>query len=128
MQLFLSWRQTRPSLAHERTVRICTTSKDGRTQGSGATQGIRLVFLEKEKEKKKKKSKLESTQYQNSVFTALWYKPEGRGFEARCGELIFFNLSKPSVPLGPGVYSATSRNEYQKLKHNACGKQRAAGA
>jgi hypothetical protein len=31
------------------------------------------------------------------VVKALFYKPEGRGFETRSGELIFFlNLSNPS--------------------------------
>jgi hypothetical protein len=28
---------------------------------------------------------------------ALCYKPEGRGFESRCGDLIFFNLTKRSI-------------------------------
>jgi hypothetical protein len=30
--------------------------------------------------------------------------------------------------MGPGVYSASARNEYQKQKNNASGEQSAAGA
>jgi hypothetical protein len=30
--------------------------------------------------------------------------------------------------LGPRVYSASNRNEYQKQKNNVCGEQSAAGA
>jgi hypothetical protein len=43
---------------------------------------------------------------------ALYYKPEGRGFDSRWGE--FLNLLILPVALGPGVYSASNRNEYQK--------------
>jgi hypothetical protein len=31
-------------------------------------------------------------------------------------EVNFFSLSKPSPALGPGVQSASTRNEYQKQK------------
>jgi hypothetical protein len=53
------------------------------------------------------------------VVEALCYKPEGHGFETQCGELLFyfFNLPIP-VKLGPGVYSASNRNEYHKQKDN----------
>jgi hypothetical protein len=44
---------------------------------------------------------------------ALYYKPEGRGFETRLGERTF---SIYLFPFGPGVYSASNRNEYQKQK------------
>jgi hypothetical protein len=44
------------------------------------------------------------------VVKALCYKPEGLGFETRSGELILM------ATLGPGVYSASNRNEYQKQK------------
>jgi hypothetical protein len=44
------------------------------------------------------------------VVKALCYKPEGRGFELISIYLIL------QVALGPGVYSASNRNEYQK--HN----------
>jgi hypothetical protein len=54
---------------------------------------------------------------------ALCYKPEGRGFETRWSEwFIFFPiyLILPAA-LGPGVYSVSNRNEYQKQKNNVCG-------
>jgi hypothetical protein len=44
---------------------------------------------------------------------ALCYKPEGRGFDTRLGELLKIYLILP-VALGPGVYSVPDRNEYQK--------------
>jgi hypothetical protein len=52
------------------------------------------------------------------VVEALCYKPERRGFETQCGEWLF-----PILPaaLGPGVYSASNRNEYQKQKNNVSG-------
>jgi hypothetical protein len=40
------------------------------------------------------------------VVKALCYKPEGRGFEILM------------AALGPGVYSASNSNEYQKHKNN----------
>jgi hypothetical protein len=43
------------------------------------------------------------------VVKALCYKPEGRGFEVNFQ--IYLILP---VALGPGVYSASNRNEYQK--------------
>jgi hypothetical protein len=45
------------------------------------------------------------------VVEALCYKPEGRGFETLCDL---------SVALGPGVHSASNRNEYHKQKNNVC--------
>jgi hypothetical protein len=42
----------------------------------------------------------------------LGYKTEGRGSETRLGE-NFIYLMFP-VALGPGVSSASNRNEYQK--------------
>jgi hypothetical protein len=43
-------------------------------------------------------------------------KPEGRGFETRVGHWISsIYLILPSAT-GPGVYSASNRNEYQKYK------------
>jgi hypothetical protein len=51
------------------------------------------------------------------VVKALYYKPEGRGFEIERVELIFpINLILPAA-LGPGVYSASNRNEYQIQKN-----------
>jgi hypothetical protein len=44
------------------------------------------------------------------VVKTLWYKPEGHGFDIL------------PAALGPGVYSASNRNEYQKHKNNnVCG-------
>jgi hypothetical protein len=50
------------------------------------------------------------------VVKALCYKSKGRGFETQWGELIFSIYLILLVALGPGVYSAFSRNEYQKQK------------
>jgi hypothetical protein len=49
------------------------------------------------------------------------YEPEGRGFEIRIGEQMFsIYLILPDA-LGPGVYSASDRNEYQKQRNNVSG-------
>jgi hypothetical protein len=40
----------------------------------------------------------------------------GRGFDSRWGHLIFSNYLILAAALGPGVYSASNRNEYQKQK------------
>jgi hypothetical protein len=50
------------------------------------------------------------------VVKALYYKPEGRRFETLWGELIFSIYLILPVALGPGIYSASNRNEYQKQK------------
>jgi hypothetical protein len=55
------------------------------------------------------------------VVKALSYRPEGRGFETRWGEWIFSYDLILSAALGHGVYSASSRNEYQKQKYNISG-------
>jgi hypothetical protein len=48
------------------------------------------------------------------LYIALFYKPDGRGFETQWGEWIFLiYLILPAV-LGHEVYSASNRNEYQK--------------
>jgi hypothetical protein len=46
---------------------------------------------------------------------ALYYNPEVRGFEIRCCEIFSVYLILPAA-LGPGIYSASNRNEYQKHK------------
>jgi hypothetical protein len=46
------------------------------------------------------------------VDEALRYKPEGRGFESRLCHWIFYWQSFRSH-YGPGVDSASNRNEYQ---------------
>jgi hypothetical protein len=57
----------------------------------------------------------------STVVEALSYKQEGRRFEARQGEWIFpIYLILPAA-LGPGVYKASNRNEYQKQKNNVSG-------
>jgi hypothetical protein len=47
------------------------------------------------------------------VVKALCYKPEG--------QVIFLNFLILPAALGPGVYSAANRNEYQKHKNNVSG-------
>jgi hypothetical protein len=55
------------------------------------------------------------------VVKALCYKPEGCGFDTRLGTFLKFYLILPAA-LGPGVYWASNRNEYQKHKNNnVCG-------
>jgi hypothetical protein len=49
------------------------------------------------------------------VFEALWYKSEGRWFETRWGDFFSIDLILPAA-LGPGFYSTSNRNEYQKQK------------
>jgi hypothetical protein len=55
------------------------------------------------------------------VVKALYYKPEGREFETRGSELVFSIYLILPAALGPGVYSASNRNEYQKEKNNVSG-------
>jgi hypothetical protein len=55
------------------------------------------------------------------VVKALCYKPEGRGFETRWGEWCLSIYLILPVALGPGVYSASNRNEYQTHKNNVYG-------
>jgi hypothetical protein len=43
----------------------------------------------------------------------LGYKPEGHGFETLWGEILKIYIILLAA-LGPGVYSASNRNEYQK--------------
>jgi hypothetical protein len=54
------------------------------------------------------------------VVKVLCYKTEDRGFEIRWSELISI-YSILLAALGPGVYSASNRNEYQKQKNNVSG-------
>jgi hypothetical protein len=55
------------------------------------------------------------------VVKALYYKPEGRGIETLRGKLILsVDLILPAA-LGPGVYSASNRNVYQKQKNYVYG-------
>jgi hypothetical protein len=54
------------------------------------------------------------------VVKALCYKPEGRGFVNRWDEFFSIYLYF-LVALGPGVYSASNRNDYQKQNNNVSG-------
>jgi hypothetical protein len=51
------------------------------------------------------------------VVKALYYKPKGCGFEIRIGECFSVYLILLAA-LGPEVYTAPNRNEYQKQKNN----------
>jgi hypothetical protein len=48
----------------------------------------------------------------NVVVKALYYKPEGGGFEIRCDCFLIHLIL--SAALGPGVHSASNRYEYEK--------------
>jgi hypothetical protein len=52
------------------------------------------------------------------VVKALCYKLEGCGFETQWGEWIFSIYLILPATLGPGVHSASNRNEYQKQKNS----------
>jgi hypothetical protein len=55
------------------------------------------------------------------VVEALWYKPEGRGFESQWGDWISSIYVMFPAALGPGVYSTSNINEFQKQKKmNIC--------
>jgi hypothetical protein len=56
------------------------------------------------------------------VVKALSYNPKGRGFDTRRGGCFkFTNLLSLPAALGPGVLSASNRNEYQKQKNKFLG-------
>jgi hypothetical protein len=46
--------------------------------------------------------------------TALRYKPEGRGFDSRSCHWNFSFFQSFQLHYGPGVDSASNRNEYQE--------------
>jgi hypothetical protein len=52
------------------------------------------------------------------VVKALCWKQEGRGFKTRWSEWMFSIYLILPTALGPEVYSASNRNEYQKKKNN----------
>jgi hypothetical protein len=57
----------------------------------------------------------------NVVFEALGYKPEVAGSRPdEVKEFFSIYLILPAA-LGPGVYSASNRNAYQKQKNNVSG-------
>jgi hypothetical protein len=53
----------------------------------------------------------------NVVIKAQCYKPEGREFNLNFSSIFIIFLAA----LGPGVYSASNRNEYQRQKNNVSG-------
>jgi hypothetical protein len=59
--------------------------------------------------------------YCSVVVKAICYKAESRGIETRRGELIFSSYLILPATLGPGVYPAYNRNEYQKQKTDVSG-------
>jgi hypothetical protein len=52
---------------------------------------------------------------------ALCCKSDGHGLETRSDECIFTICLILPTALGPGVYSASNRNEYQRQKNNVSG-------
>jgi hypothetical protein len=51
------------------------------------------------------------------VIVALCYKPDGRELKTQWGEWMFSVYLILPAALGPAVYSASNRNEYQKQKN-----------
>jgi hypothetical protein len=56
--------------------------------------------------------------YHKRMKEALCYKLEGRGFKTWWGEWMFSIYLILLAALGPEIYSAFNRNEYQKQKNN----------
>jgi hypothetical protein len=54
----------------------------------------------------------------NTVVKAVCYNLEGSGIETRLGELCLSIYVIILAALGPEVYSASNRNEYQMHKNN----------
>jgi hypothetical protein len=55
------------------------------------------------------------------VVEALCYKLQGRGFVTGKGEWMFSIYLILPAALGPAVYSASNRNEYQKHVYDVSG-------
>jgi hypothetical protein len=53
------------------------------------------------------------------VIKALCSKPESRGFDIRLGDFFLKIYLILPAALGPGVYSASNGNEYQKYRNNS---------
>jgi hypothetical protein len=56
-------------------------------------------------------------QYGGIVFEALWHRPKNCGFETRWDNLIVSVCFSFTATVGPGVDSASNRNEYRRQKH-----------
>jgi hypothetical protein len=52
------------------------------------------------------------------MIKALCNKSEGRGLETRLGKLFFSTYIILPAALGPGVYSASNRNEHHKQEND----------
>jgi hypothetical protein len=52
----------------------------------------------------------------SAVVKALRYKPEGRGFEIRPGEWFLSSYLILPTDQGPGVFSGSIRNDYQRQR------------
>jgi hypothetical protein len=61
------------------------------------------------------------------VVKTLCYKPKGHSFDSLVRLLDFSIYLILPATLGPGVYSASNRNKYQKDRNNVSGELRAAG-
>jgi hypothetical protein len=57
----------------------------------------------------------------SAVLKAVCYKPKGRVFETRLGELIVLIYLILPAALGRTVYSTSNGNEYQKQTSNVYG-------
>jgi hypothetical protein len=53
----------------------------------------------------------------HSLPILMCYKPEGRGFQTRLGELLFSIYLTLPAELGSEIHSASDRNEYKKEKN-----------
>jgi hypothetical protein len=73
-------------------------------------------------------SKFEFRARGSVVVKAICCKQEGRGSETRRGEWSSTIYQILPATLGPVVYSASNKNEYQKQKNNVSGEYSAAGA
>jgi hypothetical protein len=62
------------------------------------------------------------------VVKALWYKPEGCGFETQRDKLIFPIYLITPAKLVLGAYVTSNIIEYQNQKNNVPGEKSAAGA
>jgi hypothetical protein len=54
---------------------------------------------------------------------ALYYKPEGRGFESRRGDFFFNSPNPSSRTMAPQFDSASNTNDYQKCSWGVKGCQ-----
>jgi hypothetical protein len=65
-----------------------------------------------------------SGEHGSVVIEVLCYKPEDSGFDSQWGHWISLIYLILPATVGPGVYSASNRNEYQKHKKKILGSKR----